>query len=150
MLDALLWFVVIFFTVRLIIILRRRKKAQKVEAEPPAEPWYHEPWIEAQKWIETAEPPESGKYATWHEALNRPITDELRFAIEYADVDGVVTERTIQPEMIHIAGDRLYIAAFCEERQETRTFLDSNIRTVKNLQTGRNLAGLGAHLQKKY
>ncbi|AVO37372.1 WYL domain-containing protein [Pukyongiella litopenaei] len=144
MVDFVVFAFVVFCVWRLWVLLRRRK------TDAQTEPWYHQPWIEAQKWTETADPPQNGNYATWDEALNRPVTDDIRFEIEYADREGEITNRTIRPEMIHIAGDRLYIEAYCETREETRTFLDSNIRATKNLQTGRNLSDLGAYLRSRY
>ena len=116
MFEVLVFLFVVFCAVRLVIVLRRRKTGATGGGQVGGEPWYHQPWVEAQKWTKTADPPENGKYATWDEALNRPITDALRFEIEYADRDGVVTERTIRPQMIHIAGDWLYIEAYCETR----------------------------------
>ncbi|WP_333696870.1 WYL domain-containing protein [Phaeobacter italicus] len=112
-----------------------------------------EPWKAAQERMAAGKgdaPPENPKYATWYDALNRPVTDDLLFEIEYQDRDGAVTTRTITPKIIHLAYDLLYIEAHCKTRQDTRTFRSDQILSCRNLTTNRKVADLGDYLRRKY
>lgn len=88
----------------------------------------------------------------WEEVYNRRVTDDLLFSIEYADSDGVVTEREIRPISIHLVRNEafVYIKAHCSARQDTRTFHSDRIQSTKNLKTGRMIGDLGQYLRGKY
>ncbi|WGD31207.1 WYL domain-containing protein [Ancylobacter sp. WKF20] len=113
----------------------------------PARPWVgrqHRP---------TDDPdsrPDNGK--TWDEVFNRPVTDPLRFEIEYQDRDGVVTTRTIRPLSIHLIRYEpwIYIHAFCETRQEERSFHSERVLSARNLRTNRPIKDLGQFLRRTY
>ena len=91
-------------------------------------------------------------YNSWEEAFNRPVTDDLRFKIEYVDSDGVVTTREIRPISIHLLRGKaeLYIKARCGLRNDERTFFSPRIQSTINLQTGRKINDLGQYLRGKY
>jgi hypothetical protein len=114
----------------------------------------HEPWRGRQHRPNDNpnDRPEGGKFATWEEAFNRRITDKLDFLIEYADRDGVVTERRIEPRSIHLIRNRpeLYIRAFCHLRNSERNFHTARIHKCLNVQTNRQITDLGQHLRRKY
>lgn len=96
--------------------------------------------------------PANPRFATWEEAMNRPVTDDLRFLIQYADADGVVTERIITPKMIRLTAHQpeVRILAYCHLRGEERTFRSERIMGTTNLQTNRPLKDLGQHLRSRY
>lgn len=91
-------------------------------------------------------------YASWHEALNRPVTDRLLFWIEYADRNGVMTERTIIPTGIQIIPKQsdIIIKAHCNLRDNERSFYSQRILQAKNLLTQRPIKDLGSYLRNKY
>lgn len=96
--------------------------------------------------------PENPRFATWEEAMNRPVVDTLLFRIEYVDRDGVVTDREIEPTMIHLIPGRpeVNIGAFCHLRQAPRVFFSGRILKCANLKTGRPIKDLGQYLRGKY
>lgn len=96
--------------------------------------------------------PDNPRFKTWDDAMNRPIGDDERFSIEYADYNGEITERIITPKMIHLMGGRseIYISALCHLRNEERTFRSDKILSSRNLKTNRIISDLGAYLRKKY
>lgn len=96
--------------------------------------------------------PDNPRFATWEEAMNRPITDDLRFLIEYQDANGVVTEREIRPLRIELKANRpeVTIVAHCYLRNEERPFRSERILKTLNRQTGRKLNDLGQYLRARY
>lgn len=96
--------------------------------------------------------PDNPRFKTWEEALNRPITGEERFLIEYADADGVITEREIRPRMIHLKPNRseVEIEAWCALRQDYRNFRSDRVLAARNLRTNRPIADLGSYLRSRY
>ena len=113
----------------------------------------HEPWRNRQYDPTILDDGPSGdRFANWDEAFNRAISDDLTFAIEYADREGVVTEREISPTSIHLIRFEpvIYIKAYCHMRKETRTFRSDRIMECRNLKTGRKIADLGQYLRGKY
>lgn len=124
------------------VIKRRTKKT--INAEP---------WRKYQPDpLDTSSRPENPKFATWDEAMNRPVTNDLRFMIEYADADGVITERVIKPLGIHqmAGGAIIYITAFCTTRNAIRTFRSDRILAAYNMQTNRKISDLGNYLRGRY
>ena len=91
-------------------------------------------------------------YDSWYEALNRPVTQEHLFWIEYCDRDGVITEREIVPKSIHLQPKQseLLIKAQCNLRGEERSFYTARIQDCKNLQTNRKIKNLGVYLRDRY
>lgn len=96
--------------------------------------------------------PDNPRFATWEEAINRPVTDDLRFQIEYADKNGEVTEREIEPRMIHPIphAPEITIEAFCHLRQAMRTFYSARVLKCTNLATNRPIKDLGQYLRGRY
>lgn len=133
---------------------RRVKASSKRPAEPSSfwGPSADQPWRgrQGEQTREDGRKPNSAE--TWDEVYNRPVTDDLCFAIEYADSDGVVTEREIRPISIHLVRNEafVYIKAHCSPRQDTRPFHSDRIRSTKNLNTGRMIGDLGQYLRGKY
>lgn len=112
------------------LILRRR-----TDREPQREIGARKTTTERREWSQT-----------------RPITDELRFWIEYADADGVVTEREIRPVAITIRANRpeVTIRARCMLRQDDRSFRSERILSARNMATRRPISDLGQYLRAKY
>jgi hypothetical protein len=122
------------------LIFWRRPIKRRVGDELP-EPWKGRQYLGSD---DLDDVPNSAE--TWEEAFNRPVTDKLLFRIEYADRDGVITERTIEPKSIHLITNSpdFYIRAVCHLRHEVRTFYTPRIRKCVNLNTNRPLKDLGA------
>lgn len=96
--------------------------------------------------------PDNPRFSNWEEALNRPVTDELLFRIEYCDRDGVLTTRDIVPKKIHLRPGRpeIKITAHCYLRDDERTFHSERILAAQNLKTGRAIKDLSDYLRRKY
>jgi|GEM_PF-4975462 len=125
-------------------VRRRARKTDNPAPNPPFEASVTVREIESK--------PDNPRFATWEEAMNRRVTDRLRFAIEYADTDGIVTERVIVPHMIRLTAHEpeVLIEAWCELRREERSFRSERILKTTNLQTDRPLKDLGQWLRKHY
>lgn len=82
----------------------------------------------------------------------RAVTASLRFDIQYADRDGVVTERQIQPNAIAKVkdSDDVMIYAICSLRNDVRSFLSSRILRCVHVQTGEAVEDLGRFLQSRF
>lgn len=114
---------------------------------------YKEPWKKYQpNPLDTSSRPDNPKFATWDEAMNRPITDDLQFMIEYVDSDGEITERMIKPLVIHLMAGKttIYIDAFCTVRNDIRSFRSDRILAARNMQTKREISDLGNYLRGRY
>ena len=110
------------------------------------------PW-EGRQYHVTNDPDDKpNSFNNWEEAFNRPIADDLRFRIEYADADGVITEREIKPKSIHLIRQSpdVYIKAHCFMQNDERTFFSPRIRSTTNLVTGRRISDLGQYLRGRY
>lgn len=96
--------------------------------------------------------PDNPRFPTWDAAMNRVVTDDLRFNIEYSDRDGVVTEREITPKSIHLQPGEpaVHIVAYCHLRNEERTFHSDRILGAFNLKTRRHISNLGQYLRGRY
>ncbi|MDI6025628.1 hypothetical protein QBK99_05345 [Corticibacterium sp. UT-5YL-CI-8] len=134
--------VVAFFAFRL-GIRRERARQSELDLEFSIESSVEEGGVDR---------PDNPKYNTWEEAMNRSVTDDLRFLIEYSDAAGVVTEREINPTMIKLTAHRpeVKIVAYCHLRGEEREFRSERILFAKNLKTGRQITDLGQYLRGKY
>lgn len=115
-------------------------------------PTVEEPWRGRQHNLVSDPDDRPNSAASWEEVYNRPITDQLHFEIEYADEDGVVTERVITPKSIHLVRHEpwVYIRAACSLRGSERTFKSDRIQRCRNLQTNRPLKDLGQYLRGRY
>ncbi|SMD10154.1 hypothetical protein SAMN06297251_12742 [Fulvimarina manganoxydans] len=111
-----------------------------------------EPWRGRQ--MNLVEDPARKPYnaESWDEVYNRSIGDDLEFWIQYADEDGVVTERTIRPKSIHLVRSEswVYIKADCSLRGADRTFRSDRIQAARNLKTNRPIKDLGQYLRSRY
>ena len=96
--------------------------------------------------------PDNPNFATWDDALNRPVKDAYRFEIDYVDSDGEATTRQIEPISIHIKtrDPDTYVKARCSLRNDTRVFLSSRVQRCVNLATNRSITDLGQYLRGKY
>lgn len=130
-------------------VVVRRLIGGKVDAQRPRT----HGWVESRV-VDDGEPRQGTgeRYGGWDEAYARPIDDDLRFRIEYSDIDGVVTERDITPRSIHMKAGRqdLVIKAFCHLRGEERSFRSDRILSARNLTTGRPISDLGNYLRSRY
>lgn len=99
----------------------------------------------------TRSTPDGRRFATWEEAFNRPVSGE-RFLIEYADENGEVTNREIEPESIQLrrSSPVVYIRAQCHLRNERRTFRSDRVLAARNIRTGRQISDLGQYLRGRY
>lgn len=95
--------------------------------------------------------PDNPRFATWEEALNRAVSGNHLFRIEYADADGVVSQRDITPKSIHLIRGQpdLLIKAHCHLRNEERTFRSDRILSCRNMKTGRVIGDLGQYLRSR-
>lgn len=114
---------------------------------------HREPW-HGRQWRDTGDPadrPEGDRFKNWDEAFNRPVSGE-RFLIEYADENGEVSEREIEPESIHLIRNSptVYIRAFCHLRNDQRTFRNDRVLAARNLRTGRQIGDLGQYLRGRH
>lgn len=96
--------------------------------------------------------PDNPRFATWEEAMNRKVTDDLLFWIRYCDGAGAETEREIIPKMIRLQAGRseVKIVAHCLLRGAEREFHSERILAAVNRQTGRSIRDLGGYLRGKY
>ena len=69
------------------------------------------------------------------EIANRSTIADTNLLIEYADADGVITNRVITPQIIYRENNVLYIRAFCRLRNDLRTFRVDRILAARNLKT---------------
>lgn len=125
-----------------IVWMARRKKVETWQAPPRADP--------PSRVAETV--PDNPRFATWEDALNRRVDGDERFLIEYADADGIVTEREIRPRMLRLTPNRseIEIEAWCALRQDIRNFRSDRMLAAKNMRTGRAIADLGIYLRSRY
>lgn len=128
---------------------------RRIDRPPPAPPEDDRPLFTVtvtSRVISGDSRPDNPRFATWEEAMNRPVTDALRFRIEYCDADGVVTEREIAPIAIKLRANEpaVRIDAHCFLRNEGRTFHSARILSAVNLQTGRPIRDLGQYLRSRY
>lgn len=68
--------------------------------------------------------------------VDRPVTPGLHILLEYGDMQGEVTERTVTPYSITSLGDRDYLFAYCHRRKEKRQFRIDRIRQAIDMTTG--------------
>lgn len=122
------------------------------ETREPARPAGIEFRTESRTRALTSSKPDDPRFATWEEAMNRPVTDDLHFWIEYQDRDGVITEREIRPKMIRLQAHQpdVLIVAHCYLRNEERDFWSARILAARNLRTGRAITDLGQYLRRTY
>ena len=73
---------------------------------------------------------------------------KMRFMIEYCDIFGVVTSRIIQPHATRQGENCVYIEAFCELREDNRTFLNERITKALDIQTGITVRNLAEYLDE--
>ncbi|MGR3825213.1 MAG: WYL domain-containing protein [Salipiger marinus] len=59
------------------------------------------------------------------------LQPSIRVQMEYQDVDGVVTNRTVQLNEVEYSDrEHLYLHGFCELRNEQRTFRAGRVRSI--------------------
>ncbi|MGF9691439.1 WYL domain-containing protein [Rhizobium sp. 0TCS1.26] len=137
--------------IALLVWLSFRSLWRRNDRPPPN---LHQPWLAKPKPLYDDEEsrPDNVRFPTWDEAFNRQVTDEIRFRIEYADNDGVVSEREITPLSIHLRRGQpdVYITAYCYMRAEERTFRSDRIQFTMNLKTKRVINDLGQYLRARY
>lgn len=124
------------------------ERAQRQGSAPTAT----EPWLGRQHNLVQDPDDRPNSAESWEAVYNRAVTDTLRFDIEYADDDGIVSQRTITPKSIHLVRHEpwVYIKAHCSLRGDERTFRSDRILRTKNLQTNRALKDLGQYLRGRY
>ena len=89
-------------------------------------------------------------------ARSSPDTREQRigshpyFFIEYADADGVITERKICVLGLRMRGERSLIKAWCHLRYGPRWFRADRILAARDLATGRTVVDLPSYLLLNY
>ncbi|OYW65503.1 MAG: hypothetical protein B7Z40_12110 [Bosea sp. 12-68-7] len=93
--------------------------------ERPAEPAQQEPW----------RPPETRPFPPHRNAV-LPAPGERDVDIEYADADGVVTNRRVTIREASFEGSALYIRGFCHARGAERTFRADRILRLFLAKTG--------------
>lgn len=81
-------------------------------------------------------------------ANSRPIRDKWEYQITYCDRDGVVTTRKIANLTTDNDVDPL-IRAFCQLRDEPRSFRNSSIIECIDLETGEIINDLGRRVHRK-
>lgn len=81
-------------------------------------------------------------------ANGRPIRDKWEYQITYCDRDGVITKRKIANLTTDNDVDPL-IRAFCQLRDEPRSFRNSNIIECIDLETGEIISDLGRRVHRK-
>ena len=120
--------------------------------EAPPHRYQSDVWLWRNFRFSQSQKPTDSRFASWEEAFNRPITDGLRLHIEYADKDGVITERAIRPVSFHLTPKRkeVYIRAFCERSREERTFRSDRILSAVNLETSKPIRNVGGYLRHFY
>ena len=131
--------VVVALIVGALVLLWRRSRSRR------------DPWVGRQYRLHGDDDrPEGSRFASWEEAFNRPAPAGLRYWIEYADKDGVVTEREIEPKSIHLLPrePEIFLRAYCHLRREERTFHTSRVIQATNLKTGRQISNLAGHLRR--
>ncbi len=72
-----------------------------------------------------------GVDAAVYAKICKAITEEKELAIEYCAKNGEVTKRRVRPEAVGYCGIMWYMVAFCQLRQEYRTFALMGIRSAK-------------------
>lgn len=91
----------------------------------PSEPVQNEPW----------RPPEARPFPPSRNAVS-PAPGERDVDIEYADADGVVTNRRVTIWEASFDGSALYIRGFCHARGAERTFRADRILRLSVAKTG--------------
>ncbi|MEM1400450.1 MAG: YafY family protein [Pseudomonadota bacterium] len=74
-------------------------------------------------------------------AIRRAIRDEVKIDIDYGDVEGRATSRTIRPIAIVFYEGRMVVAAWCELREDFRHFRADRIQRMEL--TDRRFSGHG-------
>ncbi|MGV2980680.1 WYL domain-containing protein [Camelimonas sp. ID_303_24] len=69
-----------------------------------------------------------------------------QFRIEYADEDGVVTERDVFLLAIREDGDLVYCIVWCFVRNDARTLRADRILSASDLMTGKSIESLSPYL----
>lgn len=153
--DGVTWLLIVVATLIIIgvVVSRIKDYINRVRAEHAADLLIEKPWRARQNIPDDPnDRPDGRQFASWDEAYNRPITDNLRFRIEYEDMSGTVTFREITPIMIHLMSQdpTCYIEAHCHLQHDQRTFRSDRILSTQNLQTGRSIKDLGQYLRSRY
>lgn len=82
---------------------------------------------------------------------DKPLFDGLayrQFRIEYADEDGVVTERDIYVDRIRDRSDFYMMDCWCFRRNEKRTFRSDRVISARNVDTNRKLKDIRAFMNR--
>jgi WYL domain len=129
LLALIIWFVV-----------RRRRARRNAEVLRLQEQWIEDA---GKGWNQKPQPfrstsPEKPASVALPRATNLavPVRDGLDYEIEYADVDGVVTQRSIQLVAVEGTVGATYIRAFCRLRHAERTFRADRILRARSPSTG--------------
>lgn len=77
-----------------------------------------------------------------------PVNHIPEYAIEYADADGVVTERQIA--ILSRGWKDETFKAWCFLRSEQRTFRYDRVLSARNLRTGRSIKSLGDYVRRNW
>lgn len=77
-----------------------------------------------------------------------PVNYTPEFSIEYADADGVVTERQIA--ILSRGWKDETFKAWCFLRSEQRTFRYDRVLSARNLRTGRSIKSLGDYVRRNW
>lgn len=63
--------------------------------------------------------------------LRKHLTADDTYFIEYTDIDGNFSSRTIGIIKVYKRGRKIYIDAYCHLAQDSRTFLTQRIKSMK-------------------
>lgn len=74
-----------------------------------------------------------------------PSDSSLRYAMEYVDFDGVVTNREIAVRAVEKSYDAVYVIAFCQLRNAMRTFRAERIRSLRSMTDGKEIDDPAGH-----
>lgn len=77
-----------------------------------------------------------------------PVNHTPEYSIEYADADGVVTERQIA--ILSRGWKDETFKAWCFLRSEQRTFRYDRVLSARNLRTGRSIKSLGDYVRRNW
>jgi hypothetical protein len=92
----------------------------------------------------------SAKLTSYPSGQGAPVTFTPMFRIEYADQDGVLTERDICPiKYEHVDRRILRVRAWCFLQNDTRSFRTDRVLRVHNIETGRHIQDLGRYLRRE-